>query len=381
MMRAARQSGFSLIELMIALTIGMFLLAGMMTVYINGSKSQRQLQESAGQIENGRYAMDTLTQSIHLAGYYGEYASIATAGGLPDPCATDAATLTAALSYPVEGFTAAQATSGIPTAYPDLSATTCGTALLPQANLMPGSDILVVRYADTATLAVGGTAVSNEVYLQADALQAQIQLGNGAATTATSNASGGTATIQDNLLNAAPINQYHTRIYFVAPCSVPAGGGTVCTGAGDDQGNPIPTLKYLDLDTTAAGGFDTISVSEGIQALKLEYGIDDVPAQKNAQTGQIGDGVPDYYVPSSTASTPVATDFPNAVTVKVFLIARDRDPATGFTDNVKTYAVATSATYNGTGLTYGPYNDAYHRHAYQSEVRLENLASRREIPQ
>ena len=39
-----------------------------------------------------------------------------------------------------------------------------------------------------------------------------------------------------------------------------------------------------------------------------------------------------------------------------------------------------AGTNAGTGLTYGPYNDLYKRHAYFSEVRLVNLSSRRENP-
>ena len=39
-----------------------------------------------------------------------------------------------------------------------------------------------------------------------------------------------------------------------------------------------------------------------------------------------------------------------------------------------------AGTVAGTGLTYGPYNDAYKRHSFFSEVRVVNLSSRRENP-
>jgi len=93
----------SLVELMIALTIGLVILAAMTSVFVNSSHSQMASQNSAQQIENGRYAIDQLTQDLHLAGYYGQYSTYADGTTLPDPCVTgNAATLLAGLGYPVE---------------------------------------------------------------------------------------------------------------------------------------------------------------------------------------------------------------------------------------------------------------------------------------
>src|SRR6266853_1707867 len=80
--------GFSLIELMIAMTIGLLILAGLVTLFVNTSQSQQALQRSAQQIENGRYAMDVLIQDLHHAGYYGRYSAYSDGTTLPDPCIT-----------------------------------------------------------------------------------------------------------------------------------------------------------------------------------------------------------------------------------------------------------------------------------------------------
>ncbi|HEY1991386.1 MAG TPA: hypothetical protein VGH71_02920, partial [Gammaproteobacteria bacterium] len=245
----------SLIELMIALTIGLVLLAGLTVVFVNSSKAQRVGQAAAQQNDNARYAIDTLTTDLHHAGYYGEYAGYAQGTTGPDPCST-APTLTD-LEFPLQVYIAVMANGPTPVVpsnqYPDLTATSCGTALLPQANLVPGSDILVLRRVDTTPLAIGATAVSGQVYLQSSPLGAEFQTGAGAAITSTSEADGITApdltaySSTAAAIIAAPIYQYYVDIYFVAPCSVPAGGGTVCTGATDDNGSPIPTLKMLQL--------------------------------------------------------------------------------------------------------------------------------------
>ena len=61
--------GFSLIELMIGLTVGLLLVAGLGTIYASSVRSQAELQKSAAQIENGRYAMEKISADLHLAGF------------------------------------------------------------------------------------------------------------------------------------------------------------------------------------------------------------------------------------------------------------------------------------------------------------------------
>ena len=386
-----KQHGLSLVELMVAMTLGLMLLAGLVVVFANSSQSQRELQRSAQQIENGRYAMDAVTQDIHLAGYYGRYSAYPDVNALPafpDPCITGtAAALATALAFPVQGYVAANQTST-----PDLSTTSCGAAtLLPATNLRPGSDVLVIRRAATTPLAIGAVAALNEVYLQSGPATVEIQFGANNPITATSKADGTTAaTIVQKNGNAESIRKYNVHIYFVAPCSVPAGTSVTCTGAaGEDT---IPTLKRLELTvssgpTPPAGTvvFNVVPIAEGIEAFKIEYGIDNSPNVANGSTGRIGDGAADVYIPNITTAAPAPADFASAVSTKVWLIARNTEATPGYTDT-KTYPVATpstvlgAGTVQGTGLVYGPYSDQFKRHSYFSAVRLTNLSARRENP-
>jgi type IV pilus assembly protein PilW len=160
---ARLQAGLSLVELMIALTIGLLLMVGLTLVFVNSSEANRELQKTAQQIENGRYATDIITQDLHHAGYYGHFydmASIAAAAS-PDPCATTAADLLAAIPTPVQGIRAADLATR-----PVVTATTCDDkGLLTNANLRPGSDILVVRRASTVPL--DGSAASPQSRMRA----------------------------------------------------------------------------------------------------------------------------------------------------------------------------------------------------------------------
>jgi prepilin-type N-terminal cleavage/methylation domain-containing protein len=71
--RDHRQQGFSLIELMIAMVLGLAIIAAVGTLSINASRSYRKLNEAGEQIENGRYALNTLRNEIEHAGFLGAY--------------------------------------------------------------------------------------------------------------------------------------------------------------------------------------------------------------------------------------------------------------------------------------------------------------------
>jgi type IV pilus assembly protein PilW len=65
------QYGLSLVELLVALTISLFLIAGVIQLFI-GSKQTYRFHESLSRIqENGRFALDALSRDIRMAGHYG----------------------------------------------------------------------------------------------------------------------------------------------------------------------------------------------------------------------------------------------------------------------------------------------------------------------
>lgn len=381
---AARQAGLSLIELMIAIAIGLLILAGLVTVFANASNTQHELRRTAQQIENGRYAIETLTQDLQLAGFWGQFRKYTTPSTLPDPCSFSSGDLTTAMGLPVQGYAAASlAAAATPPG-------TCAT-WLPAANLALGSDILVVRRAHTDVV-LDGAAVAGEIYLQANPSDASVQTGVAGGASCTRNATGAASTINRRCSiptasdvcgsgalpcavggsPAAFVRKYEVHLYFVAPCNVPAGGGSVCTGSSDDDGRPIPTLKRLEL---TAGTFRIFALAEGVEYMKVSYGVDDTPAAVNTETELVGDGSPDRYV-----HAPTLAELGNAVTARVDLLVRNPEPSSGYTDP-KTYSLGVAdGSATTAGFTIAPTATQYRRHAYSAEVRLVNLAGRKEIP-
>ena len=65
------QTGMTLIEIMIALLIGAFLLGGVLQIF-SGSQQTYRMQENLSRLqENGRFALDFLAHDIRMAGYWG----------------------------------------------------------------------------------------------------------------------------------------------------------------------------------------------------------------------------------------------------------------------------------------------------------------------
>jgi type IV pilus assembly protein PilW len=341
----SRQAGLSLIELMVAITIGLFLLVGLVSVFQSSNQTYMDLGRASQQIESGRFAVQLLVDDIAHAGFYGRYSqSPAIPGALPDPCVNNnMATLRAAIVFPLQGY--------------DAPATSPILSCLPAANHVAGTDIIVVRRTDSTMSAGDTNSIPNAaltaggVYLQSNAdPTANAIIGVGVGTSAGDQAVF-TLKNKDPAIYA-PIRKYHVHIYFIAPCSVPAGGGSVCTGATDDNGSPIPTLKRIELASN--GVMNVIPLVEGIENLQVDYGID---------TDK--DSVPD----AAYVTAPGLADWANVVAVRVNVLSRQIEPSGGYTD-AKTYDMGAAGTVSPGG--------AFKRHVYNAVIRIVNPASRRE---
>ena len=344
-MQRRPNQGFTIVELLIAVTLGLVILAGLIAVLVNNIRARDEIERANQQIENGRYAMQVLTDDLRNAGYLAEFNPrvLSTPSTKPDPCVTTIAALKVALPLSVQGYDNG---AGAPTCISDLRA---------------GTDILVIRR--VSTCAVGDTdcdpVLSGAPYFQASACNSSSELG--------STNSANYFALDTNIANLtlhkkdcnppttagtlAPYYQYRIHIYFVAN--------------NDKNGDGIPTLKRAELGSS---GFSIIPLVEGIENLQIEYGLD------TAATGApaLFTADPDSY--SSCIPAVCAGYWKNAVAAKVFLLARNLTTSSAYSDN-KVYTLGIKAD-GSTANTFGPFNDAYKRHAYSAEVRLNNSAGR-----
>jgi type IV pilus assembly protein PilW len=69
--QAPGQRGMTLIELMVAMTIGLFLMLVLSAAYLNGAQLFRTQNQLAEIQDNGRSAIEVLTREVRMAGYLG----------------------------------------------------------------------------------------------------------------------------------------------------------------------------------------------------------------------------------------------------------------------------------------------------------------------
>src|SRR6266446_9188926 len=106
MISASNQGGFSLVELMVAVTLGMLIMGVLAATFVGSSQARRETDQASRQVENGRYAMQILSDDLAHAGYYAEFDPwpLPTPAAKPDPCATSVASLKTAMPLQLQGY-------------------------------------------------------------------------------------------------------------------------------------------------------------------------------------------------------------------------------------------------------------------------------------
>lgn len=337
-----QQKGLSLVEFLIAIGLGLMIVAALTLLIAQQSATQAEFEKSSRQIENGRYAMQILSEDVQLAGYYGEFSKvseIASPATLPDPCSAVAADFDAALPFAVQGY--------------DSPATTAGLiSCIGAAHHKPGTDILVVRRVETETpvsVASAAAGVATQVYVQSGLTTGGIEFTRKVATGATT----ADFTLTDRKKVVSPVRKAVVRIYFVSPCSV-----SPCNSS-SDGGNPIPTLKMVELGSTGMGAVTPLV--EGIENMQIDYGFDST-----------GDGAPDGQFKSDALAVP---DWATVMALRIHLLARNNERSPGYEDN-KTYTLGYNSAASAQQVTAAVGETGFKRRVFSQMVRLVNPSSR-----
>jgi type IV pilus assembly protein PilW len=372
---AAAQRGLTLIELMVSIAITLIIVAALITLYLNVSRSNREMVKVNRQIENGRLAVHVLDNEVAHAGFWENYMpqfddlTLTTVPAdvpavVPDPC----------LPYTAANWTDDYKRSllNIPVqSYEDVPAGCAAIVTHKKAD----TDVLVVRHAGTCfagTLNCESDLPAGKLYFQSSLCATQTP------STFELNTAGFTVILRKDCTAPALKRRFISDIYYVRDYA-----------EAEDDG--IPTLVRSRLDT--AGGTpvypEPVPLIEGIEGFRVELGLDTLgktglavnytqainwldATNKTTPTNR-GDGSPDGAFVRCTTATPCTADqLINTVAVKFYLLARSIEPSPGHTDN-KTYTLGSAATLPA-------YNDQYKRHVFSTTVRLTNVAGRRETP-
>ena len=379
---SSRQGGLSLIELMVALTLGILIVAALSQLFLNVSRTNLEMAKTNSQIENARYAMQFLRDDIVHAGYWGGYVpdfDDYSVQGNPDHEPTSKPNPVCKDYTNATDWSAAYRDSifGIPVEVygPGSLPPGCGGVV---TDRLADTDLLIVRHAATCKAGEANCEAedSGKMYLQVSNCE------------------------DDTEPYALDPNSYDLRELCITPPDTLAAKRKFVQNIyyvrdwayEDSPKDGIPTLVRSEFDLS--GGVltqqDPVALVEGIERFRVELGID-----RESQTGESvdytvaidwvdedsrttprnrGDGAPEAGFErclSEDAACTALDDLANVVAVKLYLLARANEATAGYTDS-KTYSLGS--------LDVAAFNDSFKRHVFSTTVRLNNVAGRRETP-
>ena len=309
-----RSAGLSLIELLVAVTIGLVLLFGATQVYVDSSKTYAINESTARLQETTRYAMSVLEPDIRMANNWG--------------LVKGANLISGSAPQFVGGVPAAQSSLG------GAAASDCGTNFgLDLENYIEGTNDsythtgpcapfgTAMPYADTVTIRRASTVLDNAL------------VGTGPLRICSTRTSGLLVTDSTSgICTAVPvdaqINDLIVHMYYVDQTSSQAG---------------VPSLRRKDLVATAAPAFKDEEIVPGVEDLQIQYGVD-----LTGGTGATG-GAATQYLDAGTALTNLLSGGSPAqiVSVRIWILARSDTPEAGFSDN-RVYEYGDRLQANGT---------------------------------
>lgn len=320
-----RAGGFTLVELLVSLVLGLMLSAGIVNIYLQNKQNYMQDEELARMQENARYAIGLLKRELTMGGFVagiGDYSGIT-----PESVATDCVSAGQwALNVQGDIFELINNYNG------GAFTTRNGTSwnCLDAAEIQPLTDIVSVkRTADRRTLANGSftgnlsAADQAQWYLRA--------FDNNATLTWTYVDAGGSIAADVSAGNGVDYWEYYSQIFYLRNFSRTAGDG-------------IPTLC---IERLIASAMTTDCLVEGIEDMQIEVGVD---------TNH--DSVPDFFDPE-----PTAAEIREAVVVRVYLLVRSVEDIANYT-NTKTYTLGNKVI--------AAQNDGFMRRVFSTTIQMRN---------
>jgi type IV pilus assembly protein PilW len=321
-------SGFTLVELMVSLTIASFLMIGATTVYMQGRTTFRVTESISRLQEDARFALDTLEPDIRMTGYLGlRSRPDHVLGRATELQPTPAGLGVAGDCGPNWSINLDRLINGANNDYDWTCAAFGGE--------QPTADTLVIRR----------VAEDPDVVPAPGAMYVQ------------------SARFQDSQLFVGPVVPAGFAATTSASHRLVVNGYYVSqTSSISTPGNPIPSLRMKTLIGGPSGPqIEDREILPGVEDLQVQFGVDTDPI------GTVNRGSVNRYVnPDDPIIDPNDAFFdPNAqiIAVRIWLRVRAERRENGFSDdNSYTYADQNVA----------PFNDAYRRVLVTKTIYLRN---------
>jgi type IV pilus assembly protein PilW len=320
--QASNRSGFSLVEVMVALALTGVLLAGLVELFTSNAKNAEATGNLSRIEENGRIALQLLTADIRRAGFLGGNVSVRPITGTlgeedpDDTCVAADTTWARMVTQPLFGLNVAEADEDDPVDYACIEAVADGSA-----GAYKRGDILTVRYTSAQPIEPADMA-DDRPYLRTTVVEGRIFAGK--------DEGGG-----------------NNAIGHVSAESYPLVAHAYYIGLTDRecQGEAIPALFRMAIGDNGQPVVQELLA--GVEHLQFRY-----------QTGN-------QYVDAGDTALNELEEWDEVVAVEVSVLVRSECPEAGFV-NDRTFPMGDLLT------AYGP-ADGYRRQLYTSVVAIRNL--------
>ena len=352
--RPRSQHGLTLVELMIAMTLGLIVIAALVAIFTTSNQNYRQNEAIASVQDNARFALDALSRDLAMAGYWGGVRPADAALNIPVSAAArnavakasatgDCGPATQAADYfwlfdvstPLVFRNHKDNNTGSTAVNADFS------CLLP-ANVQADTDVLMIRRVSGSTALTDdgsgavGALTSGRFYVKTNQNSgALFQAGSSFDRSGPSDCpdSSGISAVCPPTSTPVQVYAYTPQIYYIRNYLRTPGDGL-----------PILCRRYLD-DSVAPASMKEDCLAEGVENLQIEWGI--------------GAATVDNYLPN-----PSAAQLLKARTARIHIIVRATSKNVQASSDAKTFTLAdyTSPTQGGVL-----------RRAFTTTVQLKNF--------
>lgn len=354
-----KQAGLTLIEVMIAMVIGLLLLSGLTSLFMANKRIYREQESMSRLQENARYGMNLLIHDIRMAGYTGCVNDLKSV----DNHVNGPPSGLLAFDHPVEGSESGGA--WLPTGSTDVV-----------SSILPNTDGITIRYLDDTNLKV------QTPYMVTPSADLHLKLGNGLLqgeivgvfdcekvdvfqiTNANPDTSGsishntgslspGNATkpLDKKYQGDASIVRFVSRRYYIGTGSY--GGPSLFREVFAQDKNDINHNG-----NTTEVILQSQELIQGVENMQLLYGEDTLG----------GDKIADTYVTANNV-----TNWDNVVSIRVSLMFRTIKPNPQIPPDTRVYSMLGGPAVGG--VTVGPMNDQYRRRVVTATVQIRNKSS------
>lgn len=347
------QKGIGLIELMISITLGLFLISGAIGVFVSSKSTYRINEEMSWIQDNARFTLMTLSRDIRMAGFYGCSVEQGFTSTLNPGAGTDWEFDFGNAVSGWDGDEGGYPSSEFPSAYNSNAATG-----------FPNSDLVTVRFGDTRDVEVDDNVPTNNANISVHGSHPFVD-GDILIITDCEQ----TTVFQVTGMASSQVIVHNTGAGTPGNCTVQFGGGG-CSGTpaphefyGENGAFLVQMKSHAYFVNTSADGTPALyrrelyanSGNPDTQDQELVQGVENIQVFYGQDTS--GDGYANRYVNADDIAT---ADWPEVVTVRMHLLFRSFSEVT-----------TAPQDFQFAGTTYTP-SDNFLRQEFVSTIELRN---------